>query len=103
TPPSNRGPAGDLDRVDADPREPQPRDAPLPVGVAPVLLVVVAVAAQAHAAAVGRGRELHVVLHRPDPTGRVRSGQLDLGHVAVVHGAGALEGRAHLVHDRGAA
>ena len=55
------------------------------VAVAPILLVVVAVAAQADAGAVGRGRELHVVLHRPDAARGVGPGELDLGHVPVVH------------------
>ena len=79
------------------------RDAPLPVAVAPVFLVVVPVAAQSDAGAVGPGRELNVVLHRPDAARGVGPGQLDLGHVTVVHGGRALQCGAHLVHDRGAA
>jgi hypothetical protein len=63
-------------------------DPPTPID-APVLLVVVAVALQALRRPVSREGE--VIEHGPDASGRVGSGDGDLGHVAVVGGDDAVE------------
>src|ERR1700729_4248057 len=70
-----------LDRVDADPLQPQLADAPVAVRTAPVPLAVMPVALE-RAAVVG---VIDPVVHSPH-AGRVRVvDDADLGHVPVVH------------------
>src|SRR4051794_10160384 len=90
------------ERVDAQTRQVETRDAPFAV-LADVLLGVMAVSLQPEARAVGAGRELDEVEHRPCAARRIGTRDLDLGHVAVMGRLHAFEDAADGAHHSVAA